>query len=109
MLLENKLSKRMFAIFSLYSMNIVIFSFIFGTTGKGFEIVLANILYIAIFLLLLTMYKNKLPLKVFIWYLLYGLYTLTWIPITIQGILDKNNKEWNHTKHTRQISIQELE
>lgn len=109
MLLENKLSKRMFAIFSLYSMNIVIFSFVFGTTGKGFEIMLANILYIAIFILLLTMYKNKLPLKIFIWYLLYGIYTLTWIPITIQGILDKNNKDWNHTKHTRQISIQELE
>jgi len=48
-------------------------------------------------------------LKLFIRYLLYGFYILTWIPITIQGILNKNNKEWCHTKHTRQISIKEIE
>jgi hypothetical protein len=34
---------------------------------------------------------------------------LTWIPITVQGILNKDNKEWSHTKHTRQISINEIE
>lgn len=109
MMLEKKLTKKMFGVFSLYSMNIIIFSMIFGTTGKAYEIFLANIIYILLFVLSLLSIKNKTPLKIFVWYLLYGLYTLTWIPITIQGILGKNNKEWNHTKHTRVISIQELE
>lgn len=109
MTLEKKLSKRMFSIFVLYSMNVVVFSMIFGNSGKGYEIFLGNILYILFFVLILMIQKNRTPLKIFIWYLLYGIYTLTWVPITIQGILSKNNKDWNHTKHTRVISIQDLE
>jgi len=53
--------------------------------------------------------ERKFNYKVFIGYLLYFFYSLTWVPITIQGILNKNNKEWFHTQHTRQISIKELE
>lgn len=109
MTLEKKLSKKMFGVFALYSMNIVIFSYIFGNTGKGYQILLGNIIYVLLFVSGLMAQKNKTPLKIFIWYLLYGIYTLTWIPITIQGILSRNNKEWNHTKHTRVISIQDLE
>ena len=36
-------------------------------------------------------------------------FTLTWFPISIQGILNKNDVEWSHTKHTRSMSIDELE
>ncbi|MBZ4645665.1 MAG: hypothetical protein PWR27_451 [Petroclostridium sp.] len=53
--------------------------------------------------------EKKLNFKVMLGYLIYPYYGLTWIPITIHGILDKNKKEWFHTKHTRQISISELE
>lgn len=109
MVMENKLTKRMFGIFTLYSLNVIIFSLMFGSTGQLYQIIIANILYISVFLILLFTTDRKNSLKVFIWYLLYGLYTLTWIPITIQGIIDKNNKEWNHTKHIRQLSIQEME
>ena len=41
-------------------------------------------------------------------YLLYGIYTLTWIPITVQGIIRKNNKEWNPTKHVRNVEIYDV-
>lgn len=109
MMLEKKLSKAMFGIFTLYSVNVVIFKIIFGNTGKSIELLLAKALYLLIFILILMLSKSKNSLKIFIWYLLYSIYTLTWIPITIQGIISKNNKDWNHTKHTRQISIQELE
>ena len=71
--------------------------------------VFATIIYIGIFILLIAMIDKKHSLKIFVWYLLYGIYTLTWIPITIQGIMDKDKKEWSHTKHIRQISIQEVE
>jgi len=32
-------------------------------------------------------------------------YCITWIPITIQGFMSKNNKDWSHTQHSRKISI----
>ncbi|OQB13834.1 MAG: Beta-monoglucosyldiacylglycerol synthase [Firmicutes bacterium ADurb.Bin193] len=44
-----------------------------------------------------------------IWgYIAYTFYTLTWVPIAIIGIINKNKKEWFHTQHTRKISINEL-
>ncbi len=42
-------------------------------------------------------------------YLTFIVYNLTWIPITIQGVIDKNKTEWSHTKHTRQIRIEDFE
>ncbi|WP_376774583.1 glycosyltransferase family 2 protein [Clostridium thailandense] len=136
MVLESKLSKKMFAAFTLYSLNIVVFLQVFAFLRDKYPKVLsayhlsaitmdknmnasvtptfeytifATIAYIAIFIIIIGMIDRKRSLKIFVWYLLYGIYTLTWIPITIQGIMDKNNKEWSHTKHVRQISIQEVE
>jgi len=109
MVLESKLSKKMFAVFGLYSLNIIILQFIFGNKPTFNEIFLGNALYIGIFIVLLLLIGKKQSFKIFIWYLLYGIYTLTWIPITIQGILNKNDREWSHTKHTRKISIEEFE
>lgn len=42
-------------------------------------------------------------------YITFMFYNLTWIPITIQGVIDKNKTEWSHTKHTRQIRIEDFE
>lgn len=45
-----------------------------------------------------------------IWrYFLYSVYNLTWVPIAIIGIMNKDKKEWFHTKHTRKISIREMQ
>lgn len=52
---------------------------------------------------------KKFSFKIFLYYLIYPLYSLTWIPISVQGILNKNNKEWSHTTHTRSIKITDLE
>jgi len=57
----------------------------------------------------LLLIEKKLDIRMFFWYLLYPVYTLTWLPITIQGVVHHNNKEWSHTIHTRQISIDDLE
>ncbi|AYD40310.1 glycosyltransferase [Clostridium fermenticellae] len=109
MLLEKKLSKVMFVVFAVYSLNMVVFSYVFGSTPTFNQIMIGNLVYLGIFIIGLGTMKNKYFLKLFVWYLLYGIYTLTWVPITIQGIIGKNNKDWNHTKHVRQISIQEVE
>jgi cellulose synthase/poly-beta-1,6-N-acetylglucosamine synthase-like glycosyltransferase len=58
---------------------------------------------------LVIMMEKKFQFNVLIGFLIYPFYCLTWVPITIQGFLSKDNKVWSHTVHTRGISIQELE
>lgn len=53
--------------------------------------------------------EKKLDVKIFLYYLLYSLYLITWLPISIQGIMNKKNKEWSHTAHTRKVNIEDLE
>ena len=109
MTLEKKLSIKMFIVFALYSMNIIIIRQLLGSDAGFIQNMAATIAYISLFCIILLLLNNKLYLKIFVWYLLYGVYTLTWLPITLQGILHKNKKEWSHTKHTRVISIDEME
>lgn len=53
--------------------------------------------------------EKKLNLKIFWYYIIYPIYSITWFPISIQGIMDKNKKEWSHTVHTRSVKINDLE
>jgi cellulose synthase/poly-beta-1,6-N-acetylglucosamine synthase-like glycosyltransferase len=77
------------------------------TQGKIALSVLAVIQFIYTpFILIL---EKKFNFKVFLYYLIYPIYTLTWIPISFIGIIHKNDKEWNHTAHTRSVSITDLE
>lgn len=52
---------------------------------------------------------KKLDFKIFLYYIIMPIYQLTWFPISIQGILKKDDKEWSHTEHTRSVGIDELE
>ena len=58
---------------------------------------------------IITYEKREFNFKLFWCYLTYGIYSLTWIPITILGVIDKNKTEWVHTKHVRTIDISEVE
>ncbi|MCT8976910.1 glycosyltransferase [Clostridium sp. CX1] len=58
---------------------------------------------------LILVLEKKLNLKIFWYYIIYPVYAITWFPISIQGIMDKNNKEWSHTLHTRSVKINDLE
>ncbi len=53
--------------------------------------------------------EKRFNFKTFLGLFLFPIFSLTWIPIIILGVINRNNKEWNHTEHTRQISINELE
>lgn len=53
--------------------------------------------------------ERKLNLKVFFYYIVFPVYAITWLPVCIVGILKKNNKEWDHTVHTRSVNISDLE
>jgi len=52
--------------------------------------------------------EKRLSLKVICGFITFPLYCLTWVPIAIQGLLSKGNKNWYHTPHTRSISLEEL-
>ncbi|RFU63971.1 glycosyltransferase family 2 protein [Peribacillus glennii] len=43
------------------------------------------------------------------WFVISYIFGLSWIPVTIMGFIKKNQREWNHTKHTRAVSIEDLE
>ncbi|MBI0580609.1 glycosyltransferase family 2 protein [Neobacillus cucumis] len=43
------------------------------------------------------------------WFFVSYIFGLSWIPVTILGFLKKNQREWNHTVHTRAVAIEELE
>lgn len=53
--------------------------------------------------------EKGFDVRVIIGFITYPFYCLTWVPITIQGIMSRNDKTWAHTLHTREISINELE
>ncbi len=108
MLLEAKISKKFFAFIAVYSLHIILLGYVVQKTQNIFIILLANGVYLLAFIILSYSIFGKKHCLLFIRYLLYGFYTLTWIPITIQGIMNKNNKEWNHTKHVRRIGIYEV-
>jgi cellulose synthase/poly-beta-1,6-N-acetylglucosamine synthase-like glycosyltransferase len=58
---------------------------------------------------LIILIEKKFNFETIKGFLVFPFYCLTWVPITIQGFLSKDNKIWSHTVHTRKISIKELE
>ena len=69
---------------------------------------LASIAFLYIFVMFLFL-EQKVSLKVIKYIILFPIYNLTWIPIVIQGFLDRNKKDWVHTMHTRAMDISEIE
>lgn len=104
---DKKVTKGFLAMMLLYSSNVFIVPYLSETIGDIHILFIGGIalLYNAAFLILTWVFLGKKNVILFFRFLLYGLYTLTWIPITIQGIMNKNNKEWSHTKHVRKIEI----
>lgn len=58
---------------------------------------------------LIILAERKFSLKALLGFVIYPFYCLTWVPITIQGFMEKDNKEWSHTIHTRQMNINDME
>lgn len=91
-------------------MNVFLIKFFLNSTlGVGDRlwniIMVIQLLYTPLILLL----DKKIELKTIFFYMFYSLYTLTWLPITILGVINKDRKEWDHTIHTRQISLDDIE
>ncbi len=57
---------------------------------------------------LIIMSERRFNLKVLLAYIVYPYYNLTWVPITIIGMIHSDKKEWSHTAHTRKINMNEI-
>lgn len=53
--------------------------------------------------------RKELKLNMFLFYIGYIIYNFTWAPIAILGGIRKNRTEWSHTKHTRTISMEDID
>lgn len=81
-------------------------SYLFKSPVVWNTIVLIQMLYTPF---VLAYERKEFNFRMFIGYIQYMFYQFTWIPITIQGMIDCKKTEWSHTEHTRQISIAECE
>jgi cellulose synthase/poly-beta-1,6-N-acetylglucosamine synthase-like glycosyltransferase len=109
MTLDRKLSRNMFFVFSAYCLNVVVVYALFGQTGTFLQVLVANSLYLVVFVGLLRATGDEKLVSTFIWYLTFSLYSLSWLPIILLGLIAKNDRRWVHTRHTRQILINQLE
>lgn len=105
MKLDKKISSGFLGMILFYSLSVFILPVLIGNTSDVTMILFINVIYNVAFLLATALFLGKKNLILFFRFLLYAVYTLTWIPITIQGIIKRNNKEWNPTKHVRSIEI----
>lgn len=53
--------------------------------------------------------EEKLTAKVAAYFILFPLYSLTWVPIIIEGFIRRHEREWVHTVHTRALDIGDIE
>ena len=104
MKLDKKISPGFFMLLIFYAVSFMVIPFI-ASTDNGMKVLAIEFVYNLAFLLGIYLFLGKKTVIFFFRFLLYGLYTLTWIPITIQGIIDRDKKEWNPTKHVRSIEI----
>ncbi|VYU42756.1 glycosyltransferase [Clostridium tertium] len=103
--LDKKISSGLLIALTFYSSNVFIIPEISKQLDNYGQILLMTIGFNVFFLLAVLLFLGKKKFIMFFRFLLYSLYTLTWIPITIEGIIRKNNKEWNPTKHVRNVEI----
>ena len=110
--MDKKVRKLFLVMMVLYSSNVFVVPYLavvvpqlVTSIDKWIIAWLIGVGYNLIFLIMTGVLLGKRDLILFFRFWLYAFYTVTWIPITIQGILNKNNKEWNHTKHVRKIEI----
>ena len=92
----------------IYSSSVIITPFI----SKVFLYmgISVNQTLISLMLLIISvMVSGFSNVKLFVYYIFYAFYNVTWVPISIQGIIKRKNKEWNPTKHIRNIKIYDIE
>lgn len=73
-------------------------------------LVISAVSFAGLIILLLAMKMDrKLNIRSFLSMATYPVYSITWLPAAIHGIINRNNKDWDHTSHTRNIDLNEID
>ncbi|HEX3029402.1 MAG TPA: glycosyltransferase family 2 protein [Clostridia bacterium] len=75
----------------------------------GTLITVLTFLFLTYFFLIFVALEGKVTPKIIAYFLFFPVYNLTWIPIIVQGFKNRNDRVWDHTKHTRSLEIDDLE
>ncbi|TGE31040.1 glycosyltransferase family 2 protein [Desulfosporosinus sp. Sb-LF] len=51
---------------------------------------------------------DRIPWRAYVGLILYPIFIYSWIPIVFLGFINRKDKQWSHTKHTRSLSIEEV-
>jgi len=51
---------------------------------------------------------DRIPWRAYVGLLFYPIFIYSWIPIVFLGFLNRKDRRWEHTKHTRSISYEEV-
>lgn len=52
--------------------------------------------------------RREISLKMIFYYFTCIIYNFSWVPIAVQGMIEKNKTEWAHTEHTRSITLEDM-
>jgi len=85
---------------------IINFNSFINVNSISFGLLILALTYINI---LFVFAEGKLSKRIVMYFLVFPLYSLTWVPIIIQGFFNRNKKEWAHTLHTRALEINDIE
>jgi len=105
--LDKKIGLSFFLGILLYSSSMVLTPFITKILLHA-GISLNSILINLILLIISIMISGISNLKLFIYYIFYAVFNFTWIPISVEGIIKRKNKEWNPTKHIRNLELYDI-
>jgi len=74
-----------------------------------------NLYLIGIFMLVFTYYtvifviaEGKMSFKIMRYFLIFPIFSLTWVPVIIHGFIDRNKRQWVHTEHIRDLEIKDM-
>lgn len=79
-----------------------IFAFVMPWTGWQILSAIQYVYPIAVLAL------DRLPWRAYIGLILYPIFIYSWIPIVFLGFMNRKEKEWSHTKHTRSITYEDV-
>lgn len=105
--LDKKIGLSFFFGILLYSSSMVLTPFITKIllhAGISVNSIIINL----ILLIISIMISGISNLKLFIYYIFYAVFNFTWIPISVEGIIKRKNKEWNPTKHIRNVELYDI-
>lgn len=97
-------------VFMLDFFSDILFQWVILKPYAGFYMLMYIVAFVVqnIYFLVFLKLERKANIKTLRGLLYYPIFGFTWIPIIIQGFFERNNKDWEHISHTKDIGINEI-